>query len=215
MAEMTLQAMFGGTFDPVHFGHLKSVETLAELTGLSRVIIMPNNIPPHRAQPEASSEQRKKMLGLAIAGNPLFVLDPRELERPSPSYTIHTLRLWRAEQGPDRPLAFIIGQDALLTFPDWRDHEKILATTHLIVCRRPGYPLRMKKQAHQQWLEQHLTHSADALHTLACGKIYLAQTPWLNISATLIRQQLKKGEPCHHLLPAKVLEYINQQGLYR
>jgi len=172
-------------------------------------------VPPHRAQPEASSAQRKHMLELAIADKPLFSLDERELKRDTASYTAQTLQEWRVEQGPDAPLAFIIGQDSLLTFPSWHDYDTILDNTHLIVCRRPGYPLEMAQEQHQQWLENHLTHTADDLHNLPAGKIYLAETPWFNISATLIRERLEKGEPCDDLLPRAVLDYINQQGLYR
>lgn len=102
----SLQALFGGTFDPVHYGHLKPVETLANLIGLTRVTIIPNNVPPHRPQPEANSMQRKHMLELAIADKPLFTLDERELKRNAPSYTAQTLKEWRQEQGPDVPLAF-------------------------------------------------------------------------------------------------------------
>jgi nicotinate-nucleotide adenylyltransferase len=209
-----LQALFGGTFDPVHYGHLKPVEALANLIGLSRVIIMPNNVPPHRPQPEATSAQRKRMVELAIQDKPLFTLDERELKRASPSYTAQTLREWREEQGPARPLAFIIGQDSLLSFPTWHDYDTILDNSHLIVCRRPGYPLTMPDATHQKWLEQHLTHDADALHAQPSGKIYLAETPWFNISATLIRERLEKGEGCDDLLPAAVLNYIMQQRLY-
>lgn len=97
----SLQALFGGTFDPVHYGHLKPVETLANLIGLTRVTIIPNNVPPHRPQPEANSVQRKHMLELAIADKPLFTLDERELKRNAPSYTAQTLKEWRQEQGPD------------------------------------------------------------------------------------------------------------------
>lgn len=102
----SLQALFGGTFDPVHYGHLKPVETLANLIGLTRVTIIPNNVPPHRPQPEANSVQRKHMLELAIADKPLFTLDERELKRNAPSYTAQTLKEWRQEQWPDVPLAF-------------------------------------------------------------------------------------------------------------
>lgn len=98
----SLQALFGGTFDPVHYGHLKPVETLANLIGLTRVTIIPNNVPPHRPQPEANSVQRKHMLELAIADKPLFTLDERELKRNAPSYTAQTLKEWRQEQGPER-----------------------------------------------------------------------------------------------------------------
>jgi len=210
-----LQALFGGTFDPVHYGHLKPVEALANQIGLSRVIIMPNNVPPHRPQPEATSAQRKHMVELAIADKPLFALDERELKRESPSYTAQTLKDWREEQGPIRPLAFIIGQDSLLSFPTWHDYDTILDNSHLIVCRRPGYPLTMADPTHQQWLTSHLTHDVDDLHALSAGKIYLAETPWFNISATLIRERLEQGQACDDLLPAAVLDYIISQRLYR
>lgn len=216
MVEMNqLQALFGGTFDPVHYGHLKPVEALANLIGLSRVIIMPNNVPPHRSQPEASALQRKTMIQRAIADKPLFTLDERELQRDTPSWSSQTLQAWREEQGPTRPLAFIIGQDSLLSFPTWHRYETILDNCHLLVCRRPGYPQQMADETHQQWLEQHLTHRIDDLHALPAGKIFLAETPWLNISATLIRERLSHGEACDDLLPESVLDYIKQQGLYR
>lgn len=211
----SLQALFGGTFDPVHYGHLKPVEILANLIGLQRVIIMPNNVPPHRPQPEATSEQRKCMLELAIADKPLFTLDERELRRDTPSWTSQTLQEWRAEQGPEKPLAFIIGQDSLLSFPSWHQYETILENSHLLVCRRPGYPLTMKEAQHQQWLDAHLTDDIEDLHALPAGKIYLAETPWFDISATLIRERLQHDLPCDDLLPLSVLEYIHHHGLYQ
>lgn len=209
-----LKALYGGTFDPVHYGHLKPVEALARLIGLSKVIIMPNNVPPHRPQPEASSEQRKMMLEMAIADNPLFELDERELQRDTPSWTAETLRAWRQEQGADTPLAFIIGQDSLLTFPSWHDYESILSNTHLLVCRRPGYPVTMAEPAHQRWLNAHLTQNVDVLQQQPAGKIFLADTPWFDISATRIRERLQRGESCETMLPPSVLHYILAQGLY-
>jgi nicotinate-nucleotide adenylyltransferase len=216
MVDMSsLQALYGGTFDPVHYGHLKPVEILANLIGLQRVIIMPNNVPPHRPQPEATSEQRKEMLALAIADKPLFQLDERELRRDTPSYTSQTLQEWRAERGPTQPLGFIIGQDSLLNFPSWHQYETILQNSHLIVCRRPGYPLTMKEEQHQAWLDTHLTNDVEDLHTLPAGKIYLAETPWFDISATLIRKRLQQDLSCDDMLPAPVLNYIHQHGLYQ
>ncbi|MFK3662513.1 nicotinate-nucleotide adenylyltransferase [Scandinavium sp. NPDC088450] len=210
-----LKAIYGGTFDPVHYGHLKPVEILANLIGLAKVVIMPNNVPPHRPQPEATSAQRKEMLQLAIADKPLFELDERELKRDTPSYTSETLKAWRQEAGPAQPLAFIIGQDSLINFPTWHDYQSILGNTHLLVCRRPGYPMAMKEEQHQHWLDAHLTHRADDLHDSPSGKIYLAETPWFDISATLIRERLQKGESCAEMLPEAVLAYIHQHGLYQ
>ncbi|POP42812.1 nicotinic acid mononucleotide adenylyltransferase [Superficieibacter electus] len=210
-----LQALFGGTFDPVHYGHLKPVETLANLVGLDRTILMPNNVPPHRPQPVASSAQRKKMLELAIADKPLFGLDERELRRDTPSWTSQTLQEWREEQGADKPLAFIIGQDSLLTFHTWHRYETILDYAHVLVCRRPGYPSTLPDPDRQAWLERHLTHDPEALHSLPGGKIYLAETPWYDISSTQIRERLARQQSCHDLLPFAVEEYIQQQGLYQ
>ncbi|MHA6733151.1 nucleotidyl transferase family protein, partial [Escherichia coli] len=112
-----------GPFDPVHYGHLKPVETLATMIGLTRVTIIHNNVPPHRPQPEATSAQSKHMLYVAIDVQPLFTLDESELKRTAPSYTAQTLKEWRQEQGPDVPMAFIIGQDSLLNFPSWYEYE--------------------------------------------------------------------------------------------
>ncbi len=112
----SLQALFGGTFDPVHYGHLKPVETLANLIGLSRVIIMPNNVPPHR--PSRKPPARSVNICWSwLSPISRFTLDERELQRNAPSYTAQTLKAWREEQGPEAPLAFIIGQDSLLNFP--------------------------------------------------------------------------------------------------
>ena len=133
----------------------------------------------------------------------------------TPSWTSQTLQEWRTEQGPDQPLAFIIGQDSLLNFPTWHKYETILENSHLLVCRRPGYPLTMREAQYQQWLEDHLTANVEDLHTQPAGKIYLAETPWFDISATLIRERLQQGLACDDLLPAPVLAYIHTHGLYQ
>ena len=209
-----LQAIYGGTFDPIHYGHLNSVIALAEQASLQQVIIMPNNVPPHRPQPEASSAQRRSMVELAIAGKPLFQLDCRELKRATPSWTVETLEEIRAEKGNQQPLAFIIGQDSLVSVPHWHRWEELLKLCHLLVCQRPGFPLTMETPEWQQWLEKHLTGSAKTLHQLPAGKIFMAPTPLYDISATAIRQHLKSGLPCDALVPAPVLDFIHQQHLY-
>lgn len=217
MAETSakLQAIYGGTFDPIHYGHLNSVTALAKQISLSQVIIMPNNVPPHRPQPEASSEQRKRMVELAIADNPLFALDCRELERATPSWTVETLEQIRAEKGHQQPLAFIIGQDSLLSLVHWHRWEELLSLCHLLVCQRPGYPLTMETPEQQQWLDIHRTHSIEQLHQKASGKIFIAPTPLYDIAATTVRQRLASGESCEDLVPSAVLDFIHQQHLYR
>lgn len=209
-----LSALYGGTFDPIHYGHLKPVEALAKQVRLHQVTIMPNNVPPHRPQPLASSQQRKKMVELAIAGNPLFRLDDRELQRETPSYTVETLEQLRAEIGAEQPLAFIVGQDSLLSLQRWHRWETLLTLCHLLVCQRPGYSLSMNTSEEQRWLDAHQTSSVEALHAQPAGKIYLAQTPMYDISATAIRQRLEQHLACDDLLPPAVAEFIRQHHLY-
>lgn len=211
---LRLTALYGGTFDPIHYGHLKPVEALAKQVALQQVTIMPNNVPPHRAQPLANSEQRKTMVELAIAGNPLFKLDDRELQRETPSYTVETLEQLRSEIGAEQPLSFIVGQDSLLSLQRWHRWETLLTLCHLLVCQRPGYSLSMNTPEEQQWLEAHQTGSVEELHNQPAGKIYLAQTPMYDISATAIRQRLEQHQTCDDLLPPAVAEFIRQHHLY-
>lgn len=210
-----LQALFGGTFDPIHYGHLKPVGILAAQVGLNKVTLLPNNVPPHRPQPEATPEQRIEMVRLAIADDPLFDVDLREMARQTPSYTIETLAALRAERGQDQPLAFIIGYDSLLSLPKWHRWQELLSFAHLLVSKRPGYDREMASPLLQAWLHQHQVHTPQALHENPAGKLFLAETPLLPISATEIRQRLHDGAACDSLLPAPVLAFINDAGLYR
>lgn len=211
----TLHAFFGGTFDPIHYGHLRPVEVLAHEVGLSQVTLLPNHVPPHRPQPEANPQQRLKMVELAIAGNPLFEVDDRELHRATPSYTIETLETIRKQRGAALPLAFIIGQDSLLTLHKWHRWQALLGVCHLLVLARPGYHDRMDTPELQQWLEQHRVTDARQLSQQPQGYVYLADTPLLEISATEIRQHRHQGISCDDLLPRAVQRYIELQGLYR
>jgi len=176
-----LHALFGGTFDPIHFGHLRPVEALAQQTGLQRVTLLPNNVPPHRPQPEA----------------------------------VTTLEAWRAERGAEQPLAFIIGQDSLLSLSKWHRWQDLLSLCHLLVCQRPGYPTRFDSPEMKDWLDQHLAQDIRQLHQHPAGHIWLAETPLYDISATEIRRRRHQNQPCDDLLPAAVIDYIDREGLYR
>ncbi|MBG3130016.1 nicotinate-nucleotide adenylyltransferase [Proteus mirabilis] len=208
-------ALYGGTFDPIHYGHLRPVEALSGLIGLKEVIWLPNNIPPHRPQPEASSQQRLEMVRLALEPYSSFKVDTRELEKPTPSYSIETLRDFRQEIGDKQPLAFIIGQDSLLSINTWHKWENLLDVCHLLVCARPGYQTHFGSAQMQAWLEKHQTKQQEDIHCLPAGKILLADTPLYNISATDIRARHKAGLDCHDLLPNSVENYIRQQQLYK
>ena len=210
-----LYALFGGTFDPVHYGHLRPVEALAAQVGLKKVTLLPNNVPPHRPQPEATPAQRVAMLQAAIAERPLFDIDERELARDTPSWTVSTLEALRAERGSQQPLGFIIGQDSLLTLAKWHRWQDLLSLCHLLVCKRPGYAAQMETPEMQRWLEQHLTQDVERLRQLPAGHIWLAETPLYNISATEIRRRRHQGIACDDLLPQGVINYIDRFGLYR
>lgn len=209
-----LHALLGGTFDPVHFGHLRPAEALAAQIGLTRVLLLPNNVPPHRPQPEASPTQRVEMLRCAIRDRPLFDIDTRELMRETPSWTVATLEELRAERGPQQPLGFIIGQDSLLSLSGWHRWQELLSLCHLLVCKRPGYPAEMGSPEMQRWLEDNLAVNAQQLHQQPAGFIWLADTPLVDISATEIRQRRRQKLACDDLLPAAVIDYIDRTGLY-
>lgn len=211
----TMHALFGGTFDPIHYGHLKPVEALAHEIDLQRITLLPNHVPPHRPQPEANVQQRLRMVELAISGNPLFSVDERELHRTAPSYTIDTLEEIRKEMGGSKPLAFIIGQDSLLTLHYWHKWKSLLDYCHLLVCARPGYADTLETPELERWLETHRTMNTQALKHQPNGLIYLADTPLLDISATDIRRRKHNNMSLDDLLPPSVQQYIEQQGLYR
>lgn len=209
-----LTALFGGTFDPIHYGHLRPVQALAQEVNLTRIDLLPNKIPPHRPQPEATTAQRVDMIRLAIQNQPLFTLDTRELTRTDPSYTIDTLIDWRQEFGSPTGLAFIIGQDSLINLASWHRWQELLDYCHLLVCRRPGYADLAPNTALIDWFNVHQTDKISHLHQRPCGHIYLAKTPLEDISASKIRQALVRRQECRSLLPQPVLDYIYQQGLY-
>lgn len=208
-----LHTLFGGTFDPIHYGHLHPVAALAQQIGLQQITLLPNNVPPHRPQPKASATQRVAMIKLAITDQWLFHLDERELKRAAPSWTVETLSELRKEYTPQQPLAFIIGQDSLLSLHTWHRWQKLLSLCHLLVCKRPGYPVQMPNNQ-QQWLDEHLTHEIATLHNTPAGKIFLADTPYISISASEIRQRCLLGDSLDNLLPSSVIAYIEREKLY-
>lgn len=210
-----LYGIFGGTFDPIHCGHLYLANFLIKHINFSKIIFIPNHIPPHRPQPNASAEQRLNMIKLAIANNHLFTVNDLELKRAAPSYTVETLKTLRKQSTTEQPLAFIIGQDALLNLSTWHQWQSLTDYCHLIICQRPGYHQEISDPDLKRWFAQHHTKNLQYLHQQPHGGIYLADTPLLTISATEIRQRLSNGLTCSDLLPETVQSYINQHHLYR
>ncbi|MCX8726277.1 nicotinate-nucleotide adenylyltransferase [Gilliamella sp. B2969] len=212
-----LTALFGGTFDPIHYGHIYPAIALAKEVGLTKISLLPNHIPPHKPQPEATIAQRLAMLNLAISDIPLFSIDTRELlpqNLTRPSYTIETLQQWRDQHGDQSGLAFIMGQDSLINLPTWKDWKILLNYCHLLICRRPGYTEKTTDNELQAFITQHQTTNIDDLHDFPAGYIYFAHTPLENISATEIRENIHNQQSCKNLLPPKVWRYICEQGLY-
>lgn len=208
--------VFGGTFDPVHFGHLRSALELFEQLSLQRMHLIPSAVPPHREAPRASAEQRLAMLRLAVEGQPGFVVDEREIRRQGPSYMVDTLLSLQAEVG-ETPLCLILGVDAFLGIPGWHQWQKLLELSHIVVAHRPGWHLdetRMSAALREVVREHRLSDSA-ALQSKNAGGVLLQGVTQLDISATDIRERIAAGKNANYLLPASVWQYIKSQDLYR
>lgn len=214
-----LRLFYGGTFDPVHNGHLAIARAAREALSTT-VWLMPAADPPHRDAPGASADQRAAMLDLAIEGQVGLRVDRRELERAAqagdaPSYTIDTLRELRAKFGEQAPLAFLIGADSLHGFATWKEPEALLAGAHWVVAERPGsaldehLPPASARLAAGRW-----TRDARSLYDSPGGKLLRLRQPLHGESATQIRRRIAAGETWHHLLPLPVAQYIVQHGLY-
>ncbi|HWR76641.1 MAG TPA: nicotinate-nucleotide adenylyltransferase [Thiobacillus sp.] len=207
--------IFGGTFDPVHFGHLRLAEEMAEGIGLSRVVFIPAGQPPHRGAPRTAATHRLEMVRRAIAGNPRFAVDAREVESPRPSYTVDTLTALRAELGDEQPLWLLLGADAFLGLPTWHAWRQLFELAHLAVAARPGAQL-MQSDAMPEVLKNEVSQrqAAAGLETGPAGSVLLRATTPLDISATAIRDTLARHGSARYLLPDAVLDYIHEHQLY-
>ncbi len=203
--------LLGGTFDPIHFGHLRPALELLDALPLAHIRFIPSRQPPHRHTPSATPEQRRQMVALAIAHEPRFVLDDRELQRPGPSYAVDTLRNFRREYA--QPLCLIVGADAFAHFNSWRDWQDILELAHLVVMTRPGASLDTAHLSTE--LSDLLTQRRRQLPDFSgVGGIFCQQVTALPISATAIRESLQQGRSPRYLLPDAVLNYLLNQQLY-
>jgi nicotinate-nucleotide adenylyltransferase len=206
-----LIGILGGTFDPIHFGHLRTALELQQALDLTEVRLIPCYQPVHRKLPVASPEQRLDMVRRAIEGQPTLQVDACEIQRKGPSYTIDTLNVLKSKY-PQATLCLIMGIDALLNLPSWHRWEEILQLAHLVVAHRPQYQLP-KTGIVAELLKKCLKH-ATALNQASQGNIILHPVTALEISATDIRKQIAKGRNPRYLLPDSVYEYIQEQGVY-
>jgi nicotinate-nucleotide adenylyltransferase len=196
--------IIGGTFDPVHYGHLAIAEEVYHELHLDRMVFVPAGQPPHKSARQITpARQRLAMLRLALASNAHFTLSLVDMQRSGPSYTVDTLRFLRQEWGPDAELYFVIGGDSLKDLPEWRDPEGILAQATIVALMRPGY---VDLDHARELLEARLPDLRQRLITLA--------GPAMEISSTGLRERVAQGRPITYQTPESVEHYIFQQGLY-
>jgi nicotinate-nucleotide adenylyltransferase len=204
--------LFGGTFDPVHIGHLRTAYELKVRLGIDRLHFIPAAVPPHRPQPMASIELRVQMLTAALASESDVVVDLRELERAGPSYSIDTARSFRAEY-PDHALCLLLGMDAFLGLPEWRDWEHLLDTVNIVVARRPGADLLRTGSLGRLLAERRV--EADPLQDWeAFGQLIVQDVTQLEVSATDLRASIRDGIEPRYLVPYEVLRIIAASGCY-
>lgn len=208
--------IFGGTFDPIHFGHLRLAEEMAVALSLSRVLFIPAGQPPHREPPRIAARHRLEMVRCAIAGNPFFAVDEREVQRAQPSYTVDTLTSLRSELGPEQTLWLLLGADAFLGLPSWHHWQRLFELANIAVVTRPGARL-LQPDAMQEPLKSEVLKRQVADHSAAgpAGSVWFQQMTPLEISATAIRDTLSRQGSVRYLLPDAVLNYIYEHQLYR
>jgi len=206
-------AILGGTFDPIHFGHLRPALELSQM-GFDEVRLMPCHVPAHRETPHCSAEQRLAMVELAVKNEPRLAVDRRELEREGDSFTVDTLTEMRDELGDQVSLNLVMGMDAFLTLSEWRQWERIAELANIVVTERPGSVVPLAGVM-ERFLNARRVNSIDALFDAASGRVLVQPLALLDISATRIRALIDKGQSARYLLPESVWDYIEQHRLYR
>ena len=205
--------IFGGTFDPVHFGHLRAASEVREKLGLERFRLLPAGEPPHRSETFANARHRLAMLAIAVSRHPDLVVDAREIERGGASYMVDTLRSIRTEEG-DAPLLLCIGQDAANGLDRWHRWQELFQLAHIVIMTRPGSDGRYTG-ALADAMRERLVSDRQRLFSEPAGHVLLQPVTQLAISSTEIREAVANGESPRFLLPDRVLEYIDRHGLYR
>lgn len=209
----TAVGIFGGTFDPVHFGHLRAAVEAREKLGLADFRLLPAGRPPHRSDTVANGEQRLDMLRLALDGCTDLRVDDREVRRAGYSYMVDTLAEIRGEAG-EAPLLLMIGQDAANALDRWHEWRRLFDLAHLVVMRRPDAHFNCRGELRRQ-VEESRVHEAAKLLQRPAGRVLSLEITQLDVSSTHIRSLLAAGRSARFLLPDRVIDYIREQGLYR
>ncbi|HTT02524.1 MAG TPA: nicotinate-nucleotide adenylyltransferase [Steroidobacteraceae bacterium] len=204
--------LFGGAFDPIHYGHLRTAFELWQALGLAEVRFLPTGNPPHRTELRASAELRLSMVRAATADQSAFVVDDREVRRSGVSYSVDTLTELRAEY-PDRSLCLLLGMDAFVGLPNWHRWRELLDLTHIVVAHRPGWKAPTMGPLGEVMVDRG-TGSIRDLHDSAGGCIYVHAGTQLEISSTELRQLLVAGRDPRYLVPDPVRKIIFETGCY-
>ena len=207
-------AIFGGTYNPVHYGHLRSALELCAELELGELRLMPCYRPVHRDEPNCSIDQRLKMLDLAVNDEPTLSVDRREINRFGSSYTIDSLVDLRIEVGEHTALCMVVGSDAFAELETWHRWRELLNYAHIIVLARPGYG-GPASTCLKKWLGEVEVNNKDELFENISGSVLMVQLTQLMISASTIREQIKLGKSPRFLLPETVWQYICEQNLYK
>lgn len=206
--------IFGGTFDPVHIGHLRTALELREHLGLEIMYLTPCGDPVHRATPLTSAGHRLAMVQLAVAGEMQLVADDREILRAGPTFTIDTLIQLRSEVGAKIPVSLCIGMDSLATLDSWKRWRELAEFAHVVVAARPGWTLPAGG-AVGDWLAARRVDDRGRLAERASGCVYIAEMTLLPVSATALRAALAEGRSIRYLTPDTVMDYIHSHHLYQ
>ena len=217
-SEGALVGIFGGTFDPIHYGHLRIAEEIVKIVGLQKMYFVPAGMPRLRHSPVASPQHRVEIVRLAIQKNPDFVLDGREIYRDGVSYSIDTVREFKQEFGEEVRLCLVLGADAFIKLPEWNNWKELFNLCHFIVSTRPGYTLTLIKELLSKELREECSQrwvsNTESLKKDTSGLIFIASTTMLDISATSIRAHIAVGRSVRHLVPSVTVNYISENKLY-
>ncbi len=210
--------LFGGTFNPVHWGHLRSVEEIRENFSLKKVIFVPASLPPHKEEEEiVQANHRFRMVAMAVKDNPFFSLSDFELQHPGKSYSIDTINYFRQHLGERAPLFFIVGIDAFLEITTWKSYQDLFFLSNFIVMTRPGYGKRNINQILPGEIAENFSYDEENDRFVHSSNfaVYFHNITLLDISSTLIRRRIKKKRSVKYLLPEGVRKYMQSNRLYR
>ena len=207
-------AIMGGTFDPVHNGHLRTAVEILDRYHYSNLKLIPCFQPVHKDRPSVLPQHRLDMARLAISGDARLSVDSREIDREGPSYSIDTLRDLREEIGPDESLIMVLGMDSFLSLPTWHKWQQIIKYAHLLVGSRPGWEPDLISEL-SGFCENYRAASSHELQCAPSGRVWFETLTPLGISSSMIRALARKNESIAYLLPEPVQKYIEQHQLYR